>query len=104
MSLFRKEAEAYGEAWARAYVADFDRVAVDSKKLRFDLLAVQQDRLKSFAEAISLPDDSDEILRRYGERVKEAAAKFAEQKLIDCGNSGADAEYMAAAIRAMELP
>ena len=52
LKLFKKEAESYGEAWARCYVADFDRIAADSKKVRFDLLAIQQDRLKSFADAL----------------------------------------------------
>jgi hypothetical protein len=54
---FRKEAEAYGETWARCYVADFDRVAVDSKEARFKLLAVAQDRLKDFADALDATAD-----------------------------------------------
>jgi hypothetical protein len=78
LKLFKKEAESYGEAWARCYVADFDRIAVDSKKVRFDLLAIQQDRLKSFADALlSTPPNTaelaayveSEIEKRLGEPV-----------------------------------
>jgi hypothetical protein len=53
----RKEAEFYGETWARCYVADFDRVAVDSKEARFKLLAAAQDRLKDFADALDATQD-----------------------------------------------
>lgn len=64
LKLFKKEAESYGEAWARCYVADFDRIAADSKKVRFDLLVIQQDRLKSFADAL-LPTTPAESLQDH---------------------------------------
>jgi hypothetical protein len=53
LELAMKNAEDYGEAWARCYVADFDRVAVDSKELRFKMLSIKRDRLNKVPEALS---------------------------------------------------
>lgn len=82
MRMFVKEAESYGEAWARCYVADFDRVASDSKEQRFRLLAVARDRLKSVGESMVEPIDWDSALLEMIEvakaEVRESCAKARE--------------------------
>lgn len=52
LEIMLKEATYYGEAWAKCYVADYDRIAVDSKELRFKLLAVCHDKLSAIPEAL----------------------------------------------------
>ena len=74
----KKEAESYGETWARCYIADFDRVAIDSKRMRFQLLAIAQERLKSVGEALSLPDLATPVLNKYRAEGMRIAAELVE--------------------------
>ena len=52
LELMLKSATHYGEAWAKCYVADYETVAIDSKDLRFKLLAICRDKLQAVPEAL----------------------------------------------------
>lgn len=52
LELMLKSATHYGEAWAKCYVADYERVAIDSKEMLFKLLAICRDKLQAVPEAL----------------------------------------------------
>ncbi len=52
LELMLKSATHYGEAWAKCYVDDYERVAIDSKEMRFKLLAICRDKLQDVPEAL----------------------------------------------------
>lgn len=71
LTLMRKEAENYGQAWARAYVKEYRELIPGAAKEQFDLLAIMQGKLDTVARSIS-PSNQDalhEALARECERL-----------------------------------
>lgn len=86
--VFEKEAESYGKTWAECHIADYDRIAVDSKKLRFDLLGIARDRLKAFGQAITRTDNLTALAEHDAKRDKEVRSDEREAiitLLLDLG-------------------
>lgn len=60
LTLMRKEAENYGQAWARAYVKEYRELIPGAAKEQFDLLAIMQGKLDTVARSIS-PSNQDAL-------------------------------------------
>ena len=81
--LMLHEAESYGQAWARAYVREYQELLPGSAKEQFDLLAIMHRRLDIVGKAIltqpsttALQDLITEVERRTIERCAEVAHNF----------------------------
>lgn len=89
----RDNAEEYGQAWARAYVKEYQELLPGSAKEQFDLLGVMQDRMDKVGEALSTPLDTstiEAIVQKAGEVMRERCTKFVLRNMYS-NQSDADA-------------